>query len=213
MRISRSAAIIPVLALAGLALASCGGLECPNCPGGPAEVRVSPGATSVLPGRTLQLAALVLDSKGHLLSGQAATWGSSNPAFATVDANGLVTGLTEGAVTITADVGSLSNTGNVSVVTNSTFSAQVFPILRTTCATAFCHVSPGPAPNMSSQAAAFTALSDTLYTMPGDTTVGRLLGRLRDNANPMPPGGAFAVRERGNYDLIALWIAQGRLNN
>lgn len=211
MRIRRSAAIAAAFALAGLALSSCGE-DCTNCPGEPAEVRVSPGTSSVLPGRTLQLVALVLDSRGDLLSGQHPTWTSSDPTIATVDGEGLVTGVAVGAVTISAGVGSLTDTGALSVVTTSTFSGQVFPILKTSCATAFCHVSPGPPPTMSAQAAAYTAITAS-YVTPGDTTVGTLLTRLRSASAPMPPGGAFATLERGNYDLIALWIQQGALDN
>lgn len=213
MSIRRSAILAGSLVLAGLGLASCGSDDCSNCPGAATEVRVSPSVSSVLPGRTLQLSALVLDSRGNLLSDQDVSWSSSNPAFATVSDAGLVTGLSEGAVTITAEVGSLSDGGALSVVTTSTFAGQVFPILKTSCATAFCHVSPGPSPNMSSLAAAYTAVTGATYVTAGDSTVGLLLGRMRNAASPMPPGGAFATLERGNYDLIALWIQQGALNN
>lgn len=212
MMLHRAALLVTALALT-LGASACGSEDCPNCPGGPSEVRVSPGTSSVLPGRTLQLVALVFDADGNLLSGRDVEWSSSNPSFATVSETGLVTGVAAGAVTITADVGSLSANGNLSVVTTSTFSGQVYPILRASCATAFCHVSPGPPPNMSTQAAAFTALSGATYTTAGDSTVGLLLGRMKSTTQPMPPGGSFASLERGNYDLIALWIQQGALNN
>jgi hypothetical protein len=212
MRTSRPALLASALIVA-LGLSSCGSEDCSNCPGGAAEVRVSPGTSSVLPGRTLQLAALVLDAGGNLLSGQEVTWSSSNSSFATVSETGLVTGVAEGAVTITAETGALTGTGNLSVVTTSTFSGQVFPILRASCATAFCHVSPGPPPNMSNLATAYAAVTGATYVTAGDTTVGLLLGRMRSAATPMPPGGAFATVEPGNYDLIALWIQQGALND
>lgn len=211
MKVSRSTMFAGAVLLATLGLSSCGE-DCSNCPGDASEVRVSPASASVLPGRTLQLAGLVLDSRGNLLSGQDVTWSSSNDAVASVDEGGLVTGVAVGDVTITATVGSLDDGGAVSVVTTSTFTNQVFPILKRSCATAFCHVSPGPPPNMSSLAAAYTAISAT-YVTAGDTTTGTLLSRLRSADAPMPPGGAFATLERGNYDLIALWIQQGALNN
>jgi hypothetical protein len=213
MKLHRAALLVATLAFSALGFISCSSEDCPNCPGGPATVRVSPGTSSVLPGRTLQLVALVLDADGNLLSGGDVSWSSSNEAFATVSATGLVTGVAAGAATITAQVGSLSGNGTLNVVTTSTFAGQVYPILKASCATAFCHVSPGPAPNMSTQAAAYTALSGATYTTAGDSTVGLLLGRMKNGAQPMPPGGAFATLERGNYDLIALWIQQGALNN
>lgn len=212
MKIRRSAILATAIALISLTLSSCGEEDCPNCPGGAAEVRVSPGTASVLPGRVLQLGALVLDSRGNLLSGQSVSWTSSNSAVATVDDAGAVTGVTVGDVTITATVRNLSDGGAVSVVTTSTFSGQVFPILKTSCATAFCHVSPGPPPAMSAQAAAYTAITAT-YVTPGDSTIGTLLNRMRSGSAPMPPGGAFATLNRGDYDLIALWVQQGALNN
>lgn len=211
MHLRRSVLLAGALAIVGLT--GCGSEDCLNCPGDPAEVRVSPGTSSVLPGRTLQLSALVLDANGNLLSGKDVSWSSTNNAIATVSETGLVTGVAEGDVTISAEVGNLSDGGTLHVVTTSTFAAQVYPILRASCATAFCHVSPGPPPNMSTQAAAYTAVTGATYLTPGDSTLGVLLARMKSTTQPMPPGGAFADLERGNYDLIALWIQQGALNN
>ncbi len=189
--------------------------ECPNCPGAAATVRVSPGTASVLPGRSVQLAALVYDGEGNLLNGFRATWSSSDQSVATVDTTGLVSGQAVGSATITAAVGGLSGGGTVNVVTTSTLSGQVQPILQTSCAQAFCHVSPGPAPTMTSAAVSYNSLvaSGTTYVTPGDTTVGLLLQRLKSTTAPMPPGAPFAQLQPGNYDLIALWIAQGAQNN
>lgn len=205
-----------VAAVAVNALSSCSD-DCPNCPGAVATVQVSPGVSSVLPGSQLQLAAVVQDAAGHLLSGHDVTWNSSDATVATVDQDGLVSGVAVGPVTITAQVAGKSGTGTVNVVTTSTLSAQVQPIFTTSCATAFCHVSPGPPPNLTSAATAFAALTavGAGYLTAGDTSLGsgKLLDRLRNSNNPMPPGGAFATLQPGNYDLIALWIAQGAANN
>jgi len=189
--------------------------ECPNCPGSPATVQVSPSTASVLPGRSLQLTALVYDGEGNLLNGHRATWSSNDQSVATVDTAGRVAGLAVGSATITASVGGLSASGTVNVVTTSTLSGQVQPILQTSCATAFCHVSPGPSPTMTSAAVSYNSLvaSGTTYVTPGDTTVGLLLQRLKSTTAPMPPGAPFAQLQPGNYDLIALWIAQGAQNN
>jgi len=203
-------------ALALNALSGCSD-DCPNCPGAVATVKVSPGTSSVLPGSKLQLAAVVQDAAGNLLTGHHAVWSTGDATVATVDQDGLVTGVTVGPVTITAKVAGLDGTGTVNVVTTSTLSAQVQPIFTASCATAFCHVSPGPAPNLSSAAAAYAALTavGATYLTPGDTSLGsgKLLDRLRNTTTPMPPGGAFATGQPGNYDLIALWIAQGAANN
>jgi Bacterial Ig-like domain (group 2) len=204
--------------LAGVALGSvaCGG-DCPNCPGQLAVVKVSPGSASVLPGRSVQLAALGLDGKNHLLTISNIGWSSLDPSVATVDGTGLVAGLSVGTARIVAVVEGKQDTGTVAVVTTSTFSGQVYPVLATTCATAFCHVSPGPAPNLSSASAAFTSLTSPTggYLIAGDTTMpGKLMHRIRgDTTAQMPPGNALVNLQPGNYDLITLWIQQGALNN
>src|SRR5438034_11776810 len=63
-----------------------------TCPVSVASVTVSPATPSVPPGQTVQLAAIPKDANGTPLTGRTVTWSSSNPAVATVDANGLVTG-------------------------------------------------------------------------------------------------------------------------
>lgn len=203
----------PLAALV-LSLSGCGS-DCPNCPGQLAVVRVSPGVSSVLPGRTVQLAALALDSKNQLLTVSDVAWTSLDPGVATVNDAGLVSGLTVGMARIVAQVEGKSDTGSIAVVTTSTFSAQVYPVLAATCATAFCHVSPGPPPNLSSPTAAFNALLAPAggYVTAGDTTVGKLIRRIRGDTAQMPPGDALVNLQPGNYDLITLWIQQGAQNN
>jgi hypothetical protein len=204
-----------LLAGAVVSLSGCGN-DCPNCPGQLAVVRVSPASASVLPGRGVQLAALGLDAKNHLLTVTGVTWSSLDPGVATVSGSGLVSGLVVGTARIVAQVEGKSDTGSVAVVTTSTFSGQVYPVLASSCATAFCHVSPGPPPNLSTQTAAYTALSAPAggYFTPGDTTIpGKLIRRMRGDTAQMPPGGALVNLQPGNYDLITLWIQQGAQNN
>jgi hypothetical protein len=202
---------------AGIATSACSS-DCPNCPGQPATLLISPGSPSVLPGRQVKLATEVLDSKGRLLAGNPATWEALDQAVASVDDTGLVSGLGLGTGRIVARAAGLTDTASVAVVSTSTFSAQVYPILAANCALGGCHVVPGPNPNLSTQSAAFTALLDPniprVRVFPGDTVGGELLRRLRrDTILVMPPQGPFDSLQRGNYDLITLWIAQGALNN
>jgi hypothetical protein len=202
---------------AGFIASACSS-DCPNCPGDPALLLISPGSPSVLPGRQVKLATEVLDAKGRLLAGNPATWEALDQAVASVDDTGLVSGLAVGAGRIVARAAGLTDTATVAVVNVSTFSAQVYPILAANCALGGCHVVPGPNPNLSTQSAAFTALLDPsiprVRVFPGDTVGGELLRRLRgDTILVMPPQGALDSLQRGNYDLITLWIAQGALNN
>ncbi|MEP6691841.1 MAG: DNA/RNA non-specific endonuclease [Gemmatimonadaceae bacterium] len=74
----------------------------PVVPAGPVvTVTVTPSPTSVAPGATKQLTAIGLDAQGRT-SATTFTWTTSAPAIATVDANGLVTGVSDGGATITA---------------------------------------------------------------------------------------------------------------
>src|SRR6059058_858719 len=66
-----------------------------------ASVTVSPSTASVPVGQTVQLTATPKDASGNPLSGRPVSWGSSNTAVATVSGDGVVTGVTAGAATIT----------------------------------------------------------------------------------------------------------------
>jgi uncharacterized protein YjdB len=81
-------------------------------------VTAAGSATSVEIGATLQLTAAALPAEAK----PSFTWKSSNEKVATVDANGLVTAILDGAVTITATAGDGSNKeGTIALtVTNST---------------------------------------------------------------------------------------------
>ncbi|HSR92489.1 MAG TPA: Ig-like domain-containing protein [Gemmatimonadales bacterium] len=199
--------------IAGLIGSACSD-NCPNCPGSPATVVISPGTSSVLLDRELQLVALVYDKNGNLLSGHTATWSSNDDNVATVDAGGKVSGVAVGTATITANIAGQDGNGTVEVVTTSTLSAQVQPILQSSCALAFCHVTPGPPPTMTSAAVTYASLvTSGNYLVPGDTTTGLLLQRLHGIPTPMPPDAPLVQLQPGNYDLIALWIQEGALNN
>lgn len=67
------------------------------------HVVVSPSAPGVLVGWTVQLYALTLGPGGSVLTGRTVTWSSANPAMASVDENGLVTGIAKGIVRIFAE--------------------------------------------------------------------------------------------------------------
>src|SRR5437773_137504 len=86
-----------------------------TCPVSVASVTVSPATPSVPPGQTVQLAAIPKDANGTPLTGRTVTWSSGNPAVATVDPNGLVTGVTAGSATITATSEGQRGTASVTV--------------------------------------------------------------------------------------------------
>lgn len=86
-------------------------------PNATATVEVSPATISLefLNGTT-QLSATARNSSGNPIAGKQATWSSSAPAVANVDANGLVTARSAGTATVTASIDGRSGTATVAVV-------------------------------------------------------------------------------------------------
>src|SRR5690242_9553104 len=80
-----------------------------------ATVTVSPASASVLAGQTVQLGATTKDASGNVLTGRSIVWTSSTGSVATVNGNGLVTGVTAGSATITATSEGQSGSATVSV--------------------------------------------------------------------------------------------------
>ena len=110
--------ISAVVALIGLT--ACGdsgsGIHIPgSSPGAVAAVTVSPSSASIQVGLTVQMAATVVDGQGNEVSGDV-SWTSSDPAVASVDSGGLVTGLVAGTATITATINTISGGAIVTVV-------------------------------------------------------------------------------------------------
>jgi uncharacterized protein YjdB len=80
------------------------------------SVSVSPTSGSVDVGATLPLTATVKDAQGNVMTGQAITWSSDNSGVATVNSNGVVSGVAAGSATITAATSGKSGTASISVV-------------------------------------------------------------------------------------------------
>jgi uncharacterized protein YjdB len=80
-----------------------------------ASVTVTPANPQLGVGQTVQLTATARDANGNIITGRTVTWTSSNTNFATVDANGLVTGVRKGRATITATVDGVSGSTLVEV--------------------------------------------------------------------------------------------------
>ena len=80
-----------------------------------ASVTVSPSsATRVVQGRT-QLSAVVRDANSKVLAGRMIAWTTDNAAVATVDANGLVTGIGLGSAAVSATSEGVSDTAAIIV--------------------------------------------------------------------------------------------------
>ncbi|HJS42319.1 MAG TPA: Ig-like domain-containing protein, partial [Gemmatimonadales bacterium] len=96
-----------------------------------ASVTVAPATGSVNVGETLALTATPRDANGDPLTGRAVTWASSDDAVATVTEAGLVTGVGEGAVTITATSEGQSGTAALNVTPPPVATVTVSPATGT----------------------------------------------------------------------------------
>ena len=127
-------------------------------------VTVTPASPSVVAGATQQLTATTKDASNNVLTGRTVTWSSSNTAFATVDANGLVTAVAAGSATITA-----TSEGKIGT---STITVTATPV-----AVATVTVSPTSASIVTGATQQLTA---TTLDAAGNTLAGRSVGWTSD---------------------------------
>lgn len=82
----------------------------------PASIVIDPDTiTLAAAGDTVQLTATVLDHNGNAIDGADVTWESGDDSIATVDGQGLVTGVAGGTVEITARSGETSSSSSITV--------------------------------------------------------------------------------------------------
>ena len=90
-----------------------------------ASVSVSPPADTLVVGDTVRLSAVAADARGHPVAVAGFAWTSSDASVAVVDSTGLVTGVGEGAATISAAVGSASGGAAITVEPPSPVPASI----------------------------------------------------------------------------------------
>lgn len=83
-----------------------------------ATVTITPDTAEVEVGETIELTARAEDENENEIADTDFTWASDGEAFATVDDSGVVTGVAEGTVTITATADGVSGTAEVTVVSD-----------------------------------------------------------------------------------------------
>jgi len=97
-------------------------------PGEAREIRIQPTSVLVMQEQRVPLRAVVLDQKGDTLSSAGVEWISADPSIASVDGNGVLTGVTVGETSVTARRSSLTavlaarvvaRSGNVSLTPRS----------------------------------------------------------------------------------------------
>lgn len=79
------------------------------------KIVVTPANPRITEGQTVQLIATAYDGTNHVIPGVTVTWSSSNTNRATVSSMGLVLGIQDGTVTITASAGGKSGSTTVRV--------------------------------------------------------------------------------------------------
>ncbi len=97
----------------------------------PVTIEVTPTSSSLTLGSTIQLSASVKASDGSTLTGLPIVWSSLQPAVATIDSNGLVTGLAIGTATIRAAAAGLTGTANIFVALQPVASVTILPAAPT----------------------------------------------------------------------------------
>src|SRR5207247_3877040 len=88
---------------------------------------VGPASASVAAGGAAQVTATLMDSAGNVLSGQPATWASSDSTIATINGSGLATAVAAGTATITATSGGV--TGAAALTVTATTPASVASVV------------------------------------------------------------------------------------
>ena len=109
-----------LLVAAVLAGLSCADATEPDGPPPAPSVSVTPAADTLAVGRTLRLRATVTGT------GERVVWASSDDSVATVDASGLVTGVTQGSATITASSGTAQGFAEIRVATEDWIALVAF---------------------------------------------------------------------------------------
>ncbi len=105
-------------------------LACADGSTGPqsvAVVDVSPTAITVASGQTTSLAGIPRDALGKALADRAVTWTSDDPAVATVDATGRVTGVSQGTTSINALAEGVEGSAEVTVLPRPVVAIEVTP--------------------------------------------------------------------------------------
>lgn len=83
---------------------------------GVASVRLTPADGSIAQGDTLRLRATIHDASGNPLVDRPVTWSTDRPDVAAVESNGLVRGLMQGAATIRATSGGVTEEASITVM-------------------------------------------------------------------------------------------------
>jgi uncharacterized protein YjdB len=91
------------------------------------SISVAPATQSIAVGSSQQFSAVGNFDDGSMQLLPSVTWSSSSPAFATIDGNGVATGLSAGTVTISATSGAVTGSASLTVTAETLVSIAVTP--------------------------------------------------------------------------------------
>lgn len=178
-----------------------------------ASITLSPTVDTILIGESLQLVPTMRDASNNIVTGRTVTWTTSNPTIATVSNSGLVTGVDDGTVTITASVDNRSASANIRVFSRcSTFFAVPIAVGQTlngTLATTDCKFDDNTYvdgyslqvnTNTAVQIDLTSATFDTWLLLYESTANGLVLRVENDDADPNDPSN---TNSRINFALVA----------
>jgi uncharacterized protein YjdB len=92
-----------------------------------AALSITPASSTLSAGATLQLTARATDAAGHVLTGRAVAWASSNTSVASISTSGLATGAHLGSTTITATSEGKRATATITVGAGAVAAVTVSP--------------------------------------------------------------------------------------
>jgi len=149
-------------------------------------VTLSPSGYTLKPGATRQITAITWGSvAGKELTGRAVTWSSTMPSVATVDANGMVTGVADGSATIVAS--SEGKSAHASVTVGTASRVEISP--------SFAVVNVG----------ASTTLRESAFTAAGTQLLNPPVSWFRQSAvvASVDGGGTFRGASAGQAPIVA----------
>lgn len=196
--------------VAAAALAACAGeISSPADPSTPVNsIAVSPSPVNLAPNGTTQLAAILQDRTGAVLSGRTVTWSSGNPAV-TVSSSGLVRGVATGTATITALSEGISGTSTVTVAAPQSASclAQAAPTITLSGAPSpFDNTSLASNTGIDAWTASWTGTSNMTVRYAGGSGVcwsgGRITGLFPDGTSWSAYHDAYSMIIRGSPGTV-----------
>jgi len=165
------------------------------------SVAVQPQDPSLVVGSSVQLAAIVRDANGDVVTDRAVTWSSSNSAIAAITPSGVVTGIALGSTTITATSEGKSGTTLLTVIAVPVGSVTVSPATASvhvgSTATLVATVKDQNGTVVTNRVVTWTSSNPAVATVAGGVVTGVKVGTATVTASSEGKSGTAAVTVAG----------------